>query len=57
MADPAMPKLDFKMLIVPGILFLSRNVDMKNPEIVDKMRMGFTAGNLDIFTDLFCGLS
>ena len=40
MTDAAAPKLDFKMLIVPAILLLSRNIDMKNPDLVQKLQVG-----------------
>jgi hypothetical protein len=43
MAAPA-PKLDFKMLIVPAILFFSKKLDLKDPNIVQLLRTGFGTG-------------
>lgn len=40
MAEFASPKLDFKMLILPAILLLSRNIDMKNPDLIQKLQVG-----------------
>jgi hypothetical protein len=35
---PTPPKIDFKMFVVPGILLLSRYVDMKNEDIVQMLQ-------------------
>jgi hypothetical protein len=44
MADPAAPKLDFKMLVVPAVLFFGKSIDFKNPEIAEMLRNIFVAG-------------
>jgi len=41
MADPATPKLDFKMLIVPAILFFGKQIDFKDPSIIELVRNSF----------------
>lgn len=46
MADPATPKFDFKMLIVPAILFFGKKIDFKDPQIADLVRNCFIGGNL-----------
>jgi hypothetical protein len=44
MADPMAPKLDFKMLVVPAVLFFGKSIDFKNPEIADMLRNIFISG-------------
>ena len=44
----AAPKLDIKMLIVPAVLFFSKKIDFKDPEIVKMLRMGFFSGMLHL---------
>lgn len=45
MADPATPKLDFKMLIVPALLFFGKQIDFKDPSIVELVTNSFIGGN------------
>lgn len=42
MAEP--PKMDLKMLAMPAVFYLSRQIDMKDPEIINYLRMGFITG-------------
>lgn len=55
MAAPA-PKLDFKMLIVPAILFFSKKLDMKDPNLVQLLRTGFGTGEttLCFASNIYC---
>jgi hypothetical protein len=48
--DPSAPKLDLKMLVVPGVLLFSRHVDFKNPSVVDKARIAFYTVFVLVFT-------
>jgi hypothetical protein len=41
----AAPKFDVKMLIVPAILFFSKKIDFKDPNIVQLLRMSFGTGS------------
>jgi len=41
MTDPATPKLDFKMLIVPALLFFGKQIDFKDPSIVELVTNSF----------------
>jgi len=45
MSDPATPKLDFKMLIVPALLFFGKQIDFKDPSIVELVTNSFIGGN------------
>lgn len=40
----AAPKFDFKMLVVPAILFFSKKLDMTDPAILQMVRTGFISG-------------
>jgi hypothetical protein len=42
MADA--PKLDFKMLVMPAIMLMSKKIDMKDPEIIYKLQIAFATG-------------
>ena len=44
MAEPEIPKIDFKMMIVPIMLLLGRQIDFKNLEIVNYARICFFTG-------------
>ena len=37
---PPTPKMDLKMIVFPLMFMLNRQIDMKNPDIVHKARMG-----------------
>jgi hypothetical protein len=39
----AAPKIDFKMLIVPAVLYFSKKIDFKDPAIIEMLRNGFFA--------------
>ena len=41
--DPsgAAPKFDFKMLLMPAVLFASRKIDFKDPQIVQYVTTAF----------------
>lgn len=41
-AQPA-PKLDFKMLVLPAVMFFSKKIDFKDPQIIQYTQLGFTA--------------
>lgn len=41
MADPAAPKFDVKMLVVPAILFFGKKIDFKDPQVVELTRNCF----------------
>lgn len=41
MATPPAPKLDFKMLIVPAVLFFGKKIDFKDPQIAQLVTGGF----------------
>lgn len=43
MAAPA-PKFDFKMLVVPAILFFGKKIDFKDPATLELVRNCFIAG-------------
>lgn len=45
MSDPATPKLDFKMLIVPALLFFGKQIDFKDPSIIELVTNSFIGGN------------
>ncbi len=40
------PKLDMKMLIFPAVMFLSRKVDFKDPEVVQMCQTAFIGSKL-----------
>ncbi len=40
----AAPKFDFKMLVVPALLFFSKKLDLKDPNLVQMLRTGFGTG-------------
>lgn len=40
-AQPA-PKLDFKMLVLPAVMFFSKKIDFKDPQIVQYVQIAFT---------------
>jgi len=50
MAEPAAPKLDLKMLVVPAMFLLSRQVDMKNEKIVQYMQAGLITVSIIILS-------
>ena len=49
MADPATPKFDFKMLVVPAILFFGKKIDYKDPKIVELITNSFIGGKYKKF--------
>jgi len=51
MAAPT-PKFDFKMLVVPAILFFSKKLDMTDPNILQIVRTVFVSGNNDCIKQL-----
>jgi hypothetical protein len=50
MAEPAAPKLELKMLALPAVLFLSRKIDFKDPEIVKYSQITFITVTVLILT-------
>lgn len=53
MAAPT-PKFDFKMLVVPAILFFSKKLDMTDPNVLQIVRTVFVSGmNNHKFATLF----
>ena len=50
MAEPPAPKLDLKMLIVPAILLLSRQIDMKNEFIVQTLQISMISVAIFVLT-------
>lgn len=42
----AAPKFDFKMLVVPAILFFGKKIDFKDPATLELVRNCFIAGVL-----------
>lgn len=45
----AAPKFDFKMLVVPAILFFSKKLDMTDPAVLQLVRTAFISGELQYF--------
>jgi hypothetical protein len=43
MATPA-PKLDIKMLVLPAALYFARNIDFKDPAVVQQWQAIFLSG-------------
>ncbi len=43
MADA--PKFDIKMLIMPAVMFMSKKIDFKDPNIVQMTQSAFVGGN------------
>jgi len=42
MAAQPSPKLDFKMLVLPAVMFFSKKIDFKDPQIVQYTQAAFT---------------
>lgn len=40
-AAPETPKMSLKMLVMPAMFFLSKKVDLKDPEVLQIARIGF----------------
>eukprot|EP00602_Paraphysomonas_sp_CaronLab_P007635 CAMPEP_0185024226 /NCGR_PEP_ID=MMETSP1103-20130426/7220_1 /TAXON_ID=36769 /ORGANISM="Paraphysomonas bandaiensis, Strain Caron Lab Isolate" /LENGTH=224 /DNA_ID=CAMNT_0027557145 /DNA_START=60 /DNA_END=734 /DNA_ORIENTATION=+ len=56
MADPAQPapKMDMKMLVLPVMFFLQKQIDMKSPEVIQYARIGIvTAAVVGLATYFF----
>ena len=44
MANPASPKFDFKMLVLPAVLLFSKKLDLKDPDTIKYTQIGFGTG-------------
>ena len=40
----AAPKLDFKMLVVPALLYFGKKIDFTDPQTLQLVRTGFISG-------------
>jgi hypothetical protein len=42
------PKLDLKMLIFPAVMFFSRKIDFKDPQVVQMCQTAFIGSKLQL---------
>lgn len=45
----AAPKFDFKMLVVPAILFFAKKIDFKDPAVLELVRNCFIGGTTYLY--------